>query len=205
MSDKKFIIFAVILALALGIGGWIYSKNKQNPGPAAISGNGEVKTAGISFGDAKAPVLIEEYTNFLCPACATFAIETLPQIEENYIKTGKARIVFFIYPPIELSRAAFCVSKTDKFIEYHNYLFKNQTNIKQESNIFDAIKDLGINSDQFNECYNSKEAEEVAKNWLSEGQKRGVEATPTFFINGEKFVGAQPYADFENIIEQKLK
>jgi len=210
MSDKKIIITSVVLSLVLIIGGWIYSKNKPanipNPGPAAVTQTQQTNAAaGIVLGSDNAPVVMEEYTNFLCSACGNFATQTLPQIQENYIKTGKVKMVFYIYPPLELGRAAYCVSKQDKFVEYHDYLFAHQDGITQEQDILDFATNIGVDQASFNECYNSDEAKNAAQSWLDEGQNRGVEATPTFFINGEKFVGAQPYADFEKIIEGKLK
>lgn len=204
MSDKKIIIIALVLAAGLAIGGWIYSKNKPVPGPAAISNPTETKTAGISIGDQNAPVTIEEYTNFLCGACGSFAINTLPKIEENYVKTGKVKMVFYVFPPLELGRSAYCANQTGKFLEYHNYLFEHQSEITKEQDILDFAKTIGLD-DNFDKCYNGEEATKAAQDWLAKGQEAGVTATPTFFINGEKLVGALPYEDFEKVIEQKLK
>lgn len=205
MTDKKIIIIALILALALGVGGWIYSKNKPSPGPATISEPEGIIIPGLALGNEKAPVTIEEYTNFLCPACGDFALDTLPKIEQDYIKTGKARMIFYILSPLEINQASFCAEKSGKFIEYHDYLFGHQEEISSEQNIFDFASAVGIGMEDFNACYNSEQAVTVAQAWHQEAQKRGVEATPTFFINGEKLVGALSYEEFAKIIDSKLK
>ncbi len=144
MSDKKIIIIALLLAFVLVIGGWAYTKNKPNPGPAAISGSQGQKTGGIMVGDENAALTIEEYTNFLCPACANFALGTLPKIQEEYIKTGKVKMVFYIFPPIELAKAAFCADKSNKFTEFHDYAFAHQAEITGQEDIFDRISAIGL-------------------------------------------------------------
>jgi len=201
MNNRKIIIIAVILAIALVIVGWFWSRQAPNDNP----GDQIVKTAGVVIGDENAKVTIEEYTNFLCPSCGVFARDTLPQIEENYVKTGKVKFVFYIFPPPELGQAAYCADKQGKFLEYHNYLFSHQQEIKGEEQVLEFAKNVGVDTEKFNQCYASDEAKNAAQGWLSDGQKRGVTNTPTFFINGEKLVGAQPYSEFEKIIESKLK
>lgn len=203
MSDKKIIIIAVILAVAVVIGGWLWSR--QSPDGSQKDDRQGAKTTGIVIGNESAPVTIEEYTNFLCPACGLFARETLPQIEENYIKTGKVKFVFYVFPPLELSQAAFCSQSQGKFLDYHNYLFGHQPEIKGEEQVLEFAKNVGIDMEKFQRCYASSEAKSAGEAWLSDGQKRGVTATPTFFINNEKLVGAQPYSEFQKIIDSKLK
>ncbi len=190
-----------MLAIVLVIGGWIWSK--QAPGD--IPGDQTVKTAGLVIGDENAKVIIEEYTNFLCPSCGVFARDTLPQIEENYVKTGKVKFIFYIFPPLELAQAAFCADKQGKFLEYHDYLFSRQQEIKGQEQILEFAKNVGVDTEKFNQCYASGDAKNAAQSWLADGQKRQVTATPTFFVNNEKLVGAQPYSEFQKIIDSKLK
>ncbi len=202
MSNKKIIFIAVFLAvLAIGVG-WFWSR--QNlvsvvPGPVPS------QSARIIFGDKNAPVLIEEYTNFLCSACANFAQNVLPKIEANYVKTGKAKIVFYVLGPQELGQAAYCADKAGKFTEYHDYLFAHQSEITSEQAVLDAAVSAGLEAASFNNCYNSQGAKDIAQAWAAQAQDKGVSATPTFFINGEKIEGVQPYDDFAKVIEQKLQ
>lgn len=203
MSDKKIIIFAVIVSLLLIGGGWYYSL--QTPGSSPTpSVSGGVSEPGIYIGDPNAPVIIEEYTNFLCPACARFAQTTLDQIKEEYMKSGKVKLEIFILPPYELSRAALCANEQNKFVEYHDYVFAHQTQITKEGDLKDMAVNAGLDSAKFNVCYDSGKYEDKAVKWSEEGTSRGVESTPTFFINGQKFIGAQPYADFKKLIDEKL-
>ncbi|MFH1385438.1 MAG: DsbA family protein [Patescibacteria group bacterium] len=206
MSDKKIIIFSIILSFLLIGGGWYYSARTDNgssasPGPRASI---NISEPGILIGDPNAPVLMEEYTSFLCPACARFALTTLPQIKNDYIKNGKVKMMIYVYPPYEPGQAALCALEQNKFAEYHDYLFDHQTQITGGDNLKDMAINAGLDSGQFNVCYDSdKYADKVAK-WYEEGNSRGVDATPTFFIDGQKLIGAQPYNDFKKIIDEKL-
>jgi len=208
MSDKKIIVIAVILALILIGAGWIYSKNK--PSPAAVSNtqnsqtnSSQDKTPGIMIGDEKAPVTIEEYTNFLCSHCADFALQTFPKIEENYIKTGKVKIVIYVLPPLELARAGFCANQAGKFLEFNDYIFNHQADITREDALLSAAKNMGL-GDGFEQCYNSDLAKTAAQDWYNKANEIKIEGTPTFYINGQQIVGAQPYEEFQKIIDSKL-
>jgi len=211
MSDKKIIIIAVILALILIGAGWFYSKSKPNQTPAAVSSSSSSETnspgagiAGITLGDEKAPVTMEEYTNFLCSHCADFALQTLPKIEENYVKSGKVKMIFYVLPPYELSRAGFCANEAGKFLEFHDYLFNHQADIKQAQDVLDAAKNMGL-GDSFVQCYNSDSANKASQSWYNKATENKIEGTPTFFINGEKIVGALSYEEFQKVIDSKLK
>ena len=161
------------------------------------------------LGSKDAKVTIVEFSDFQCPYCGRFYSESLPQIEENYVKTGKVKIVFRHFPlsfhpyAQKASEATECANEQGKFWEYHNKLFENQgaltiTDLKQYAT------DLGLDATKFNACLDSgKMASEVQKDFNA-GQQYGVSGTPAFFVNGVSIVGAQPYAAFQQLIEQQL-
>ena len=206
MTDKKIIISAIILAVLLVGGGWYYSKKF----PAGVanqafsSSPGAITQAGILIGDPNAPVAMEEYTNFICPACGRFAAGALGNIMDDYIKTGKVKMALYVFPPYELGRAALCGQEQNKFMEFHDYVFAHQTQITQESDIRDMASNAGLDTQKYDACYNSDKYMDVVTKWNKEGISRGVDATPTFFINGQKLIGAQPFNDFKKIIDEKL-
>ncbi len=207
MSDKKIIIVAIILsALVIGAG-WYYSKNGLSPASILNPQTSEVKNneaASISYGNPDAPVVIEEYFSFLCGACVNFKNQTFGLIENDYIKTGKVRFVSYPYPPLEFGAASYCAEKQGKYTEYSNYLFSHNAEIQEAQDLIDFAVNAGLNQSDFTACYNSEGAKNAAQNWYDKGIKKEVTATPTFFINGQKLVGAQPYAEFQKIIDEKL-
>jgi len=211
MSDKKIIIIALILSVLVVGAGWYYSQNGISPASILNPEASETpkaednKTIGISYGSPEAPVVIEEYFSFLCGACVNFENQTFGLIEEEYIKTGKVKFVFYSYPPLELGAAAYCAEAQGKYTEYADYLFTHNSEIQEPQDLLDFSANAGLNQNDFTACYNSDEAKNTAQAWYSRGEEKEVTATPTFFINGQKLVGAQPYAEFQKIIDEKLK
>ena len=160
-------------------------------------------------GSNDAPITIIEFSDFECSYCARFYLQTLPQIEENYIQTGKVRFVYRDYPlsfhqhAKMASEASECANEQDKYWEYHDILYKNQNALDNES-LKQYAKDLGLDVAEFNECLDSgKMAQEVEEDF-QDGVSYGIKGTPTFFINEIKVVGAQPYEVFQQIIEEEL-
>ena len=162
-------------------------------------------------GDADAPVEIIEFSDFQCPFCNRFYTQTLPQIEEEYIATGKAKLVYRDFPLTNIhpeaapaAAAAECADDQGKFWEYHDILFENYQTLST-SNYKQWAADLGLNQAQFDECVDSGKYEgEVAQDF-SDGQAAGVTGTPTFFVNGQKISGAQPFSSFQAAIEAALE
>ncbi|MBW3020605.1 DsbA family protein [Candidatus Woesearchaeota archaeon] len=160
-------------------------------------------------GDADAPVTIVEWSDFECPFCARFYRDTYLQIKEEYIDTGKVKFVFRDYPlsfhkqAQKASEAAECAGEQGKYYEMHDILFE-QGVAGGVSSFKKFAGDIGLNTEQFNECLDSgRMAEEIAKD-MADGGKVGIRGTPGFIINGELVSGAQPFENFKTIIEKKL-
>ena len=163
---------------------------RQEPSRAQVSADDDAVK-----GSADAPVTIIEFSDFQCPFCARFYSQTLGEIDDKYIKTGKVKLVFRDFPlsfhqnAQKAAEAAECAEEQGKFWEMHDKLF---------------AKDLGLDSAKFDECLVSdKYASEVQKDF-KDGQGAGISGTPSFFINGVKLVGAQPFSAFQQVIEQEL-
>ncbi|MEK7160650.1 MAG: thioredoxin domain-containing protein, partial [Patescibacteria group bacterium] len=159
MTDQKIIAVALVLSALLIAGGLYYSKQAPTTPaailPSATPDSPTITENGLIIGNPDAPVVIEEYTNFLCPACASFATGALEQIKNDYVKTGKAKLVLFIYPPQELAKAALCANEQGKFTEYHDYLFSHQKDpgITKEQDIKDFAVNAGLDGAAFDACY----------------------------------------------------
>jgi protein-disulfide isomerase len=165
-----------------------------------------------SKGLDNAPVTIVEFSDFQCSFCGRFFHQVLPQIEEEYIKTGKVKFVYRDFPlsfhqyAQKAAEAAECADEQGKFWEYHNILFQKQTEWSSGgiSKLKEYAQNLGLDTGKFNECLDSgKYKSEVQKDFM-DGSSYGVSGTPAFFINGIKVVGAQPFSAFQQIIEEEL-
>ncbi len=223
-TQSNMVPAAIVIAGLIIAGAVVYSKNPQ-PGSAIGNNTGNsAQTPGknpnervqVSVdddavkGDANAPITIIEFSDFQCPFCKRFFDQTLPQIDEKYIKTGKAKLVYRDFPLTSIhefaakaGEGAECAREQGKFWEFHDRLFQRQEELKVED-LKKHAADLGLNTVTFNQCLDSgKYTSEVDKD-LNEGVTAGVTGTPTFFINGVKVVGAVPFSQFEQIIEAEL-
>ena len=192
------------------------------------SGLQDVKPVKVSIdddpiiGSADAPITIVEFSDFQCPFCSRFQIQTLPLILEEYVNTGKVKFVYRDFPiqsshpnAMPAAAASECAHEQNKYWEYHNALFERQQiwNNLELSDSIDTFKkiatELGLNGDQFNSCLDSgKYIEEINKD-LVDGTNYGVTGTPGFFIGNEKngfvkLTGAQPFEAFKKIIDSQL-
>lgn len=167
---------------------------------------------GTAMGDPNAPVVIEEYSDFLCSFCRRFAFETEPDLIEEYISKG---IVYFIYKnyPLQpdsfpIAEAGLCAAEQDMFWEYHDILFANQDehNVQAYSTrrLEAYAETIDLEMDQFRSCTGSNRYRADVEQSQLDGVNAGVESTPTFFVNGKIIEGAQPFSVFQEAIEAAL-
>lgn len=167
------------------------------------------------MGDKNAKVTIIEFSDFQCPFCGRFFAQTLPQLKSEYVDTGKVLLVYRDFPLDSIhpqatpaAVAAQCANEQGKFWEYHDKIFENQQSLSDASYKSWAAE-LGLNTNQFNQCYDSdKYLSEVTKDF-QDGSNAGVSGTPTFYIGSPQkgyveVVGAQPYSVFKQILDQEL-
>ncbi len=162
-----------------------------------------------SKGSKDAEVTIIEFSDFQCPYCARFFTQTLPLIDENYIKTGKVRLVYRDFPlsfhqnAQKAAEAAECADEQNKFWEYHDLVFKNQGALSIDD-LKKYAANLKLDTAKFDACLDSGKYEEEVKKDFADGQKAGVTGTPAFFVNGKPLVGAQPFSAFKEVIDAEL-
>ena len=173
-------------------------------------------------GDQNAPITIVEFSDFQCPFCARFHIQTLPLILEQYIETGKVKFVYRDFPiqnihpnAISAAVASECAHEQDKYWEYHDMLFENQGvwNNAETISAITIFKEfatkLELNQEQFNSCLDSGKYIDEISNDLTDGRNYGITGTPGFFIGNEdigfvKINGAQPFEAFKSVIDSQL-
>jgi protein-disulfide isomerase len=166
-------------------------------------------------GSPDAPVTIIEYSDYQCPFCARFVMETLPQIEEEYIATGKVRHIFKDFPIPQIHQQAIiaagataCAQEQNEFWQMHDTLFAQQAEWSGNPDFMALFQgyaqDMGLDTDQFTSCLNAGGWLDKVKKDFEAGREAGVEGTPSFFINDQAIVGAQPFETFQEAIEQEL-
>lgn len=160
-------------------------------------------------GDKDAPVTIIEWSDFECPFCGRFYSQTLGQIDEQYIKTGKVKLVYKDFPlsfhpqAQKSAEAAECAGEQDKFFEMHDLLFEKGV-AGGVSSFKQFAGEIGLNQADFDKCLDSGAMAAEVQEDMKEGAAAGVRGTPGFLINGKLVSGAQPFSVFQQAIEAEL-
>jgi protein-disulfide isomerase len=157
-------------------------------------------------GPHAAPVTLIEFSDFDCPFCRQFHLETFPQLMAAY--PGKIRFVYRDFPvrgeqSYIAAQAAHCAGDQGAYWQFHDLLFSGEYPLGQSAYTAYAQR-LGLDVDALIECLTKGVYMDEVASDAREAAALGVRGTPTFFINGIPLVGAQPLAVFKQVIESEL-
>lgn len=190
-SRKRYLWVGVILTIALVA--VVPLVRAMQPALSTLKG-GKIK------GPVNAPVVIQTFSDFQCPACQR-AHETMKKIEERY--PGKLRVYFFHFPlrmhqwAMPAHQSAECAARQGKFWPYHDLLYEKQKNWSSLQDPKVAFKDyarqLELNTRLFSGCLDQGETQGVVMEDVEKGRQQQVNSTPTFFVNGKRIVGGSAF------------
>ncbi|MGE3064057.1 MAG: DsbA family protein [Hyphomicrobiaceae bacterium] len=190
---------------------------RRPPPPAEVSVDELMKPGPLPemvMGKADAPVTVVEYASMTCSHCAHFHNTVLPKFKEKYIDTGKVRLVLREFPLDDLAAAAFMLARCaggDKTLPLIDALFEKQDNWafvrgNPVPELFKFAKQAGFTQEAFDKCLtDQKLLDEITSIRKTASEKFGVNATPTFFINGKRLRGAPTLEEFDKVLEPILK
>ncbi|NIP62535.1 MAG: thioredoxin domain-containing protein [Nitrosopumilaceae archaeon] len=188
-------------------------------GPNQITKSVFLDNGSPYLGDKDASVTLVEFGDYQCFFCNKFFHETEDEILNNYVKTGKVKMIFkdftIIGPDsITAAHAAHCAEDQGKFWEYHDILYNNWTGENNgwasSENLLGFAKDLNLDIDQFTNCMLESKHKSVIQASNEDAKTLGLTGTPGFFVIGPdnnitKIGGAQPYEVFQRIFDSELK
>ncbi|MBV9824277.1 MAG: DsbA family protein [Alphaproteobacteria bacterium] len=160
------------------------------------------------LGKSDAPITIVEYASLTCPHCAHFEATVLPDLKKNWIDTGKVKLVMRDFPLDQLAMKAEMLARcvpADRFYPLTESLFATQQNWVVANNPDGALQKqalfAGVGKKEFDACMANKGVEDqVAQSRLTASKQLGVDSTPTFFINGQKFTGEPTIEAFTQLL-----
>jgi protein-disulfide isomerase len=158
-------------------------------------------------GAKNAKVTIVEWSDFQCPFCSRVE-PTVTQVMKEF--PNDVRVAFKQLPlPFHnnahiAAQASLAAKAQGKFWEMHEILFKNQQKLDRQS-LEGYAQQLGLNMNQFKADLDSGKYKAKVDQEMAEGNKIGARGTPSFFVNGKPFVGAQPFDAFKAKIEEEIK
>lgn len=189
-------------------------RTKSTPARRVEVGGIDLTGVGYDVGDPAAPVVVVNFSDFGCPFCRSFARETYPTLEREYVRTGK---VLFKYVPFVMgmfpngqhaARAAECAADQGRFWSMHDSLYAQQAEWRKASapeSVFrrDVVA-LGLDRARFDACYASRDVHPRTRRANEIADDLGIRATPSFVVNDRPIEGALPIADFRRVIEAAI-
>ncbi len=213
-NETKTLIGLGVVTIAIIIGGAFFLGGSSTPNKPVPPADAKILVRSDSNKEIvpNAKVTLVEFGDFQCPACgASFPV--VEQILQTY--KGKINFVFRNYPlPIHpnamiAAEAAEAAGAQGKYFEMYQTLYANQSEWADSKNPMDSYlkyaKAIGINVDKFKSDVEAKKFESKIRKDQADGDSLAVQATPTFFINGQKQTGGLPYNEFQAKIDQALK
>jgi len=167
----------------------------------------------ITLGPPDAKVTVVEYASMTCSHCAHFTVDVWPEFKKKYIDSGKVHYIFREFPLDNLAAAASMLARctgSDKTMPFIEVLFEHQKDWAfGEGNpvpkLFEFAKQAGFTQESFDKCLtDQKLLDDITSGRTRAAEVFGVNATPTFFINGKKLDGAPTIEAFDKMIEPIL-
>ena len=197
------IIIGIIVGGFLGTYG-INSDNSEIITPAKLIENGSP-----FLGNPDAPITILEWGDYQCTFCYKFHQETLQIINEDFIKTGKVKVVFKDFPlngPDSklAAEASYCAQDQEKYWQYHDEVYRNwggeRTGWITREALTEFAQVVNLDTEKFNKCLDDNKYESKVNSLYEFGNDIGIDATPSFLVfNDEKIIkirGNQPLEVF---------
>jgi len=219
-------MIALATAAVVAIGGAVWWQTGQTSNTTSFSpvNMAEAQTAvtdvdtslvtEMSLGDASAPVTVIEYASFTCPHCKNFHANVMGELKANYIDTGK---IHFIYREVYFDRFGLWAGMVarcgggEKYFGISDLIYDQQAEWTKGENpgaVADNLAKIGrtagLNSEQIDGCLRDEAmAKALIKVFEDTTTADGVNSTPSFIIDGEKYSNMS-YADFAAILDAKL-
>lgn len=170
---------------------------------------------GEALGAAAAPVVLELYSDFQCPACRLFTIQLLPRLVTEFVQPGMLRIeardidILGVGTPnesLELAAGAACAAAQDRYWQFHDYVYWNQgrENMGDHDAAFIArVADAaGVDRAAWDACLAKPDTRAPIVARTSSAAGAGINSTPTLVINGQPFTGVPGYDELAAVIRQ---
>lgn len=208
--QKKLVILSVVIGVSLLITAFvIYQSQKPIGEIRLLEEKTRPETNALTMGNPDAAIVVEEFSDFQCIACYRFWSNFESEFIEKYVATGD---VLFKYVPFsfigdesfQAAEAALCAEEQGRFWDYHDMLFLNW-NGENVGNFSDRrlvafAGELGLDENSFQTCLSSNRHNAEVQEGLRYGRSLGVNATPTFTVNGTVVFGDTLFATIDGLL-----
>jgi protein-disulfide isomerase len=211
--------FVIVLLVVAGLLYWITTPTISPLDDLPTAAEGEppfprgFDQYGISMGDANAPVVVREFADYQCPACARFH-ESVQRLKREYVDDGQVRFVFFDLPleqhknAMPAAMAARCAGDQDAYWPMHDLLFARQSRWSDASDpqaLFARYaQELDLNRPRFEQCMSSRRHRAAIEGSVNAAQRLRIAATPTVFVDNIHLTRPGWY-QLSGVVEKQLQ
>ena len=212
--SKLYFAIPVIIGIVSGVFLTISLSEPESNSELLLTKSKLIENGSPILGNSNAPITILEWGDYQCTFCYRFHETTLLVLKEDYIDTGKIKMIFKDFPlnghdSVLAAEASYCANDQGKYWEYHNELYKNwggeRTGWITKYTLTAFANTIGLDSDKFTSCLDEHRHKEKVDQLYQFGKSIGVDATPSFLVfNDEKIIkirGNQPLEVFIQTIE----
>jgi protein-disulfide isomerase len=215
ITGGALLVGAVVIAFAVltqggggNAGGDLVAPSRPIPAGVVVDG--------ATMGVAEAPVTLDVWSDFQCPACGVFARDSETLIRETFVPDGTLRIVHHdaafqgrrsaspYDESVEASAGAHCAGEQESFWEFHDWLFANQDGENDGAFAADRLEAIaeriGLDVDAWKACVDRGDVQAQVIADTDAAAADGIQLTPTFAVNGQRYEGAMPYEQLATII-----
>ena len=212
---NKYYLLTIPIVIGILAGGFLAFYLEPEDNTKKLTPSKLINNGSPILGDSNAPITILEWGDYQCTFCYKFHQNTLNVLNEEFIKTGKVKLVFKDFPlngpdSILAVEASYCAGDQGKYWEYHNELYRNwggeRTGWITRNALDNFASTINLNLDIFNTCLDEHKYQNKADALYEFGKEIGIDATPSFLVfNDEKIIkirGNQPLEVFLKTIEE---
>ena len=205
----KLYYLSIPIIIGIIVGGFVVGYGTNSNNSETLTSEKLIKNGSPIMGNIDASITILEWGDYQCTYCYKFHQNTLNIINEEFIKTGKVKIIFKDFPlngPDSklAAEASYCAQDQQKYWEYHDELYKNwggeRTGWITREALTKFAQSTELNIEEFNKCLDVHKYQNKVDSIHNFGKEIGIDATPTFLVfNDEKIIkirGNQPLEVF---------
>jgi protein-disulfide isomerase len=205
----QFYLLAIPVLIGMMTGMFLAFYPETETEPSLLTTSNLIEGGSPIMGNSNAPITILEWGDYQCTFCYKFHQNTLNTIQEDFINTGKVKLIFKDFPlngqdSLLAAEASYCAEDQEKYWQYHDELYKNwggeRTGWITRESLENFANTVNLDLKEFNKCLDDHKYQNKVKIIHEFGKEIGIDATPSFLVfNGEKIIkirGNQPLEVF---------
>jgi protein-disulfide isomerase len=212
---KKIYLFAIPIAIGVLAGMFLGFYPQSENDSKLLTESKLIQNGSPIMGNPSASITILEWGDYQCTFCYKFHQSTMNTIKQDFIETGKVKLVFKDFPlngpdSVLAAEAAYCAQDQGKYWQYHDELYKNWGGERTGWINYDSLNKFAtttsLDLDKFNQCLDDHKYLERVNQMYEFGKEIGIDATPSFLVfNNEKIIkitGNQPLEVFLKSLDE---